>query len=272
MVREAQRAGLRFDEEKLRSLNCCPDDDYEELEQRGRQPRHDTVASIPHIQIQAASPELEDGPLNGNDQIGESLANSLVNGTSNGNTNTNHNTNEKHEDKDKEKDPEKAKQPTRFTHALAQAATRGRMHDVLQFHNGVPALSVLSWNLMEYLPFRRMDLQADGSWRTIVWPLPKGETRDIPADAVVHHSVLRRMRADPSYRPGNLICGGGGRGMRRAPERLGMGEWKVVREPADPIGECVVRANPVERDGEAEAARPMAASPGGPMGMWIGSN
>lgn len=96
---------------------------------------------------------------------------------------------------------------------LHSAAIRGRIHvscasafvtklttdsrqDVLQFRNGATQLGTVSWNLMEYLPFRRMDLQEDGSWKAIIWPLPKGETRDIPADALIHGSVIKRMEAD----------------------------------------------------------------------------
>lgn len=32
-----------------------------------------------------------------------------------------------------------------------------------------------------------------------------GEVRDIPSTAIIHGSVMRRMEADPKYRPGNLI-------------------------------------------------------------------
>ena len=51
------------------------------------------------------------------------------------------------------------------------------------------------------------------------------------------------MEADESYRPGNLIIGGGGRGVRVAKERYGKGRWNVLREPGDPIGEVLVRAS-----------------------------
>lgn len=78
------------------------------------------------------------------------------------------------------------------------------------------------------LPFRRMDLQPDGSWQSISFPLPRGETRDVPGDAIVHGSVLERMRVNLDYRPGNLIAGGGGRGLRKAPGHLGMGTWKIL--------------------------------------------
>lgn len=94
---------------------------------------------------------------------------------------------------------------------------------------------------MEYLPFRRMDLQPDNSWKSISWPLPKGEVRDIPNGAWIHISALRRMESHPDYRPGNLIVGGGGRGSRKAPERYGIGSWKALREEGDPVGEVIIR-------------------------------
>src|SRR4051794_12610625 len=88
-----------------------------------------------------------------------------------------------------------------------------------------------------------MDLLPDGSWKPIRFPLPRGDVRDIPDDVKIHNSVLRRMEADPKYRPGNLIVGGGGRGVRVAPEEYGMGEWVVVREQGNPVGECLVKKN-----------------------------
>jgi hypothetical protein len=121
-------------------------------------------------------------------------------------------------------------------------ATRTRLHDSLTFSGGLPWTSVIPWLIMEHLPFRRMDLQPDGTWKPISWPLPRGETRDMPDDAQVHSSVIQRMKADSNYRPGNLIIGGGGRGVRKAPKSAGIGKWRVVRERGDPIGEAVVRA------------------------------
>lgn len=56
----------------------------------------------------------------------------------------------------------------------------------------------------------------------VSWPLPRGETRDMAETCLIHNSVVKRMRADPTYRPGNLIVGGGGRGVRKAPEEYGM--------------------------------------------------
>jgi hypothetical protein len=128
-------------------------------------------------------------------------------------------------------------------HPLHHLATQTRLHDSLSFTGGLPFLSVLTWQIMEHLPFRRMDLQSDGTWKPISWPLPRGETRDMPDDARIHGSVIARMRSDPSYRPGNLILGGGGRGVRRAPPQAGIGEWvPVVRARGVGVGGAFVRA------------------------------
>ena len=128
-----------------------------------------------------------------------------------------------------------------FREALTMAATQSTLHDCLSFGGGLPAGSVLSWKIMEWLPFRRMDLQPDGSWKSISWPLPKGEVRDIPDGAWIHNSAIRRMQHDETYRPGNLIVGGGGRGVRVAPKELGVGQWEVFREEGDPVGEVHLR-------------------------------
>jgi hypothetical protein len=96
-------------------------------------------------------------------------------------------------------------------------AHTSRIHDSLEYSGGLGTMAVTAWKFMEFLPFRRMDLQSDGSWRPIRWPLPRGEVRDIPSGVRIHGSVVRRLNEVENYRPGNLILGGGGRGMRRAP-------------------------------------------------------
>ncbi|CAK7275586.1 hypothetical protein SEPCBS57363_006778 [Sporothrix epigloea] len=126
-------------------------------------------------------------------------------------------------------------------HKMMFKAHVAPVHDSLEYGKGLHFMTVNSWKIMEYMPFRRMDLQADGSWKPIRWPLPCGEVRDVPENVFVHCSVLRRMRQDPSYRPGNLIVGGGGRGCRLAPAHYGMGEWECVAEEGDPIGELWMR-------------------------------
>lgn len=71
-----------------------------------------------------------------------------------------------------------------------------------------------------------------------------GEPRDIPAEAHIHNSVIKRMQLVPDYRPGNLIVGGGGRGIRKAPERYGMGEWVLSNGDEDHIRQTFVRKFP----------------------------
>lgn len=129
-----------------------------------------------------------------------------------------------------------------FQNALYISSTQGFLHDSLSFNSGLAPYSVLIWRIMEYLPFKRMDLQEDGTWKPIRWPLPRGEVRDIPKDARVHVSAVRRMKANSDYRPGNLIVGGGGRGIRRAPAECGIGEWNVLKDQGDVVRETYVRA------------------------------
>jgi uncharacterized protein (DUF2235 family) len=138
-----------------------------------------------------------------------------------------------------------------FWHALHTSSTKGSLHDCLKFNQGLPHMSVLSWRIMEWLPFRRMDLQEDGSWKPICWPLPRGEVRDVPLDAEIHISAIRRMQADPKYRPGNVIVGGGGRGVRVAPESYGMGEWMVFKNEGDGVRETYVRKSVATKCREA---------------------
>lgn len=87
-----------------------------------------------------------------------------------------------------------------FQETLFRAATKGVLHDCLKFKNGLGVGSVLSWRMMEYLPFRRMDLRPDGSWKAICMPLPRGEVRDMPENAWIHHSAIQRMEVDKGYR------------------------------------------------------------------------
>ncbi len=62
------------------------------------------------------------------------------------------------------------KQISEFHRALHVSTTKGRLHDCLKFKNGLGAMSVISWKMMEYLPFRRMDLKPDGTWAAISFP------------------------------------------------------------------------------------------------------
>lgn len=208
MIREAQKAGLKFDQSELRKANLIPDDTG------GDSPFHDARESQA-MQSQLSIPRLE--------VEGHPMA-----------------------------VPANNPQPSKFHTEFLKGATHGKSHDSLQFKQGTPAGTVAAYQMMEHIPFRRMDLQPDGSWKPVRWPLPMGETRDIPADAFIHSSALRRMEADPKYRPGNLIVGGGGRGIRHAPASVGMGKWKVVRGEGDPVDEIVMRVTEAGNIAELE--------------------
>ena len=206
MVREAQKAGLNFDNEKLLKLSCIQDrfGDDDDLG-----PTSIRNSGVPQVQItnsDAPGPAaFPSGPNDFKDSAGHDVAQSA------------------------------------FHQNLFDSANTSVLHDCLRFGRGLKAGAVMWWNFMEFLPFRRMDLQPDNSWKSISWPLPKGEVRDIPEGAWIHTSALKRMHSNHDYRPGNLIIGGGGRGVRVAPTRYGIGEWEVLMEEGDPIGEVFVR-------------------------------
>ena len=206
MVREAQKAGIDFVSAKMHALKCCDDND--------NMSKTDYSSAVPQVQI-TEPPDLFRNPAS--EHASPGWAPGLQ--------------------------PE-ARVPSEFHQRLHTAATKGVLHDCLEFNGGLGMTSVLSWKIMEYLPFRRMDLTPEGTWNAISWPLPMGEVRDIPEGAKVHNSAIRRMKADERYRPGNLIIGGGGRGVRKAPKEMGIGQWDVLREEGDPVGEVYVRRRP----------------------------
>lgn len=208
MVREAMKAGLAFDIEKVVAMGCS-----EALKDTARDvdTQNEPVPAVPAIRVQESTPLASPS--------GQGVPEARKHNTSLTAT---------VEAKDQ--------QPSAF-HEMMHKAHCARLHDSLSYDCGMSFASVLSWKIMEYMPFRRMDLQADGTWNPIRWPLPCGEVRDIPDNVRVHGSVIRRMKQDRSYRPGNLIVGGGGRGCRVAPETYGMGEWECVANPGDPVSE-----------------------------------
>lgn len=202
MVQEAQKAGLELDERKMKQFQCLEEYDGDYT------PIQEEIAARRPSQI----------------------------------------CREKHDEKDDPEayreapdDKQRSAASRDFWHALHTSSTKGLLHDCLEFKQGLPMGSVISWRIMEWLPFRRMDLQADGQWKPIRWPLPRGEVRDVPLDAEVHVSAIRRMQADPKYRPGNVIVGGGGRGVRIAPEEYGMGDWVILKNEGDAVRETYVR-------------------------------
>lgn len=126
-----------------------------------------------------------------------------------------------------------------FRSALQRAATTGHIHDFLQYGHGSPWPTVVAWKMAEYLPFRRLGLQNDGSWRPIRWPLPAGERRDLPKDAKIHGSVICRMKANPNYRPKNLLRDGKGKDKQRSEH--GTNAWEVHAHRGCPVREIYRR-------------------------------
>ncbi|PGH18401.1 hypothetical protein AJ79_00469 [Helicocarpus griseus UAMH5409] len=205
MIHEAQRAGLQFDERKLKRFECSADysGDYSPIQKSWSFD-------------QAKNPDQPDIVIDQADGSGS---------------------------KEAQQDGMAESASSRSFHeALKYASIKGHIHDSLLFNRGPSAFSVIAWNIMEYLPFRRMDLQEDGTWAPIRWPLPRGEVRDIPLDAQIHCSAIHRLKENPIYRPGNLIIGGGGRGVRIAPKDFGIGEWEVLNYEGDAVRGTYIRA------------------------------
>ncbi|KAK2748000.1 hypothetical protein FQN57_001591 [Myotisia sp. PD_48] len=209
MVQEARQAGLRFDERKLKQFEC--DEMYAGDVSPVQRPsfRFTKHAELQRKSVCEAGFWLPNFDIS--QQQDEADGNRIVTASES------------------------------FKAALHVSSTKGQIHDCLAYDGASPRFTVLLWRLMEYLPFKRMDLQPDGSWKPIRWPLPRGEVRDIPDDALIHSSAIRRMEAREDYRPGNLIIGGGGRGVKRAGPEHGIGEWDIVNDEGCPIRETLVR-------------------------------
>ncbi|KFH43239.1 hypothetical protein ACRE_060460 [Hapsidospora chrysogenum ATCC 11550] len=270
IVREAMRAGLPFDADKVAEMGCAcgaewdglnPARRHPEIKKQRRQERRrqrrqmrkdeekkggDGAANIPDIRMDdGADPAFPESPEREREDPQEQQAvespiirpsSSASNSSStSGSSSSSSSSSSSESDEDEH-----------HFHGLMSRAHTARIHDSLAYGGGLSHVAVCGWKMMEYMPFRRMDLKPDGSWEPIRWPLPRGEVRDVPDNVRVHGSVIRRMEADKSYRPGNLIIGGGGRGVRRAPSKYGIGEWVCVAERGDPIGEIWMRKNPPE--------------------------
>ncbi|KAK4141917.1 uncharacterized protein C8A04DRAFT_13695 [Dichotomopilus funicola] len=237
MIHEAMKAGLNFDLDKVRDLGCI-DALHDERDPVAATAQAENIAApsasapaaeqrpIPNIMVR--SPSTSTPKLFQRARAG-APATAITTTSSSSSTSSSSD----------------ATNPPSFREMMHKAHT-ALIHDSLEFGGGLSWSAVAAWKVMEYLPFRRMDLQSDGSWKPIRWPLPCGEVRDIPPNARIHGSVIRRMEMDPSYRPGNLIVGGGGRGVRRAPEHKGIGEWVCVEREGCPIGEVWMRKDVVE--------------------------
>lgn len=225
MVREAMRAGLTFDAAKVVAMGCSDvfegQDGANRLDAGARADDVEKVATPTSGEKHAVVPTIVVGAVPMGVPMGEGgrVEDASVS-----------------RDETASADRDLACTRAHF-HDMMHRAHTAPVHDSLTYGGGLSMAAVSLWKVMEFLPFRRMDLQPDGSWRPIRWPLPCGEVRDIPDGVLVHASVLRRMRDDPHYRPGNLIVGGGGRGRRHAPPDAGMGQWECVAEPGDVIGE-----------------------------------
>ncbi len=134
MVHEARRAGLRFDEEKMIEMRCLDPEAYTNdgpaLGDNSNGHNDDDDAIAPDADV----PTFK---ISGVDSPSISGTGAAVNNHAGAIART---------------------KPTEFQENLRKAATKGVLHDCLEFGQGLPVLSVASWKMMEYLPFKRMDL------------------------------------------------------------------------------------------------------------------
>ncbi|CAI6095005.1 unnamed protein product [Clonostachys chloroleuca] len=241
IVREAMRAGLPLDPDKVAEMGCSCHADWDghnpsRLNSSLKQQKKSQRQNVPNIRLQESgngepiTPTFPDSPLQTSKEFGAPLDKEKGGCCEDDDDDDD-------DEEDSDDDDEKM-----FKDVMSKAHT-SRIHDSLSYDSGLGFAAVTAWKFMEWLPFARMDLRSDGSWEPIRWPLPRGEVRDVPDNVRVHGSVIRRMEADKTYRPGNLIVGGGGRGVRHAPEEHGIGEWVCVAEKGDAIGEIWMRKN-----------------------------
>ncbi|KAF7560242.1 hypothetical protein G7046_g3896 [Stylonectria norvegica] len=172
MVREAMRAGLPFDDDKVTEMSCSCSTASVWDGSDARQQQRGIRAVIPDIRV-----------ANGN---GEATLSPAMPASPD-------------ENPDENDEADGPDDHVASFHDTMHRASTARIHDSLAYGQGLSTVAVSAWKFMEYLPFRRMDLQGDGSWRPIRWPLPRGEVRDVPEAVRVHGSVIRRMKADDTY-------------------------------------------------------------------------
>lgn len=106
-------------------------------------------------------------------------------------------------------------------------AEQSQVHDSLDFDSG-KGLTTFFWRLLEYLPFQRRLVQPDGSVITSRWHR-RGQRRPLPARALIHGSVVRKLRQDPDYRPYNLGLGLKPDMRDYKEEDRDIGKWEQVR-------------------------------------------
>ena len=128
---------------------------------------------------------------------------------------------------------------TNATPAPLQKAQRSQIHDSLDYDSG-KGLTTFFWRMLEYLPLKRPIVQPDGTIVHSRWHT-RGLRRPLPHRALVHGSVVRRLRWDPDYRPYNLGLGYKPNMQDRKEEDRDIGQWKCVHEDEDEIREYWVK-------------------------------
>jgi hypothetical protein len=157
MVREAMKAGLSFDMDKVVSMGCCDALDSLDAQQQPQffapgppppqEPAVDAAAPRPALPTfrfdggsQPTSPVIDNGIAPDGPAPDEESA--KVEGVAH--------------DLPEILSPTLNETPRSHFHSLIHRAHRARIHDSLAYGGGLGLFAVASWRLMEYLPFRRM--------------------------------------------------------------------------------------------------------------------
>lgn len=137
--------------------------------------------------------------------------------------------------------PQPQLQSSTLPHQLTplKKAEHSQIHDSLDYDSG-KGLTTLFWRLLEYLPFVRPIVQPNGTIRHSRWHR-RGQRRPLPQQALVHGSVVRRLRWDPDYRPYNLGLGLKPNMQDKKEEDREIGRWRRVAEDEGGVREYWVR-------------------------------
>lgn len=85
-------------------------------------------------------------------------------------------------------------------------------------------------NDLEWLPFINHWELVKNSWVDVLYPPNRGNARDIPSDAVLHESVLWRLKHDKSYLPKNNHGEGDAPCLRNLEDTTKIEKMTVARE------------------------------------------
>lgn len=129
MVREARKAGLRFDEEKMIEMKCWDETDPD-INDNDFALANESLA--PEVDVPQLTVSVAESPSASKPTAGSPFSPG--------------------------RQKKQQQRTSKFHDMLMEMGSKSVKHDTLEFGGGLKASQVLAWGFMEYLPFRRMDL------------------------------------------------------------------------------------------------------------------